>query len=400
MASLTTLSKRLDKKLATLLTGLGWLPVGCTLIGAGILAILKGNIQTEPVPYLAILAVGSIASLWVLLRQRDWIDDLLRPLADTQPEADSRPAPAADTELTSLCREALPIWQRQIDTARTQTEQAVIDLTSRFAALVDQLSGTLDQSRTSMTQSNKGMQAVHTYSERALEEILEALRASQQERTTMLNEISHLTEYTEELKKMAGEVDAIAGQTNLLALNAAIEAARAGEAGRGFAVVADEVRNLSVRSSATSKRMAQKVEIINQAINQAFQDIEKAHSEDDRVYGLSETSIRLVMELFTRTLNDLKDSMSHSQTQGEAVRQEIEQLLVALQFQDRTSQILCQVEQNLTDLAEQLQKPDTSMNARDWLARMRRSYATLEQHVNHEGKAKVATPAESDITFF
>src|SRR5690348_4211174 len=135
---------------------------------------------------------------------------------------------------------AVPIWVRNIETARRQTEDAIVSLSERFAGIVQRLGTAL----------SSGSQAGATHadtvqSEQDLKRVADALRAIAGSRDELVREIRGLAAYTEELSKMASEVESIAFQTNMLALNAAIEAAHAGERGAGFAIVANEVRALS-----------------------------------------------------------------------------------------------------------------------------------------------------------
>lgn len=93
------------------------------------------------------------------------------------------------------------------------------------------------------------------------------------------DQIAELGTQSEEIGKIIAVIDDIAAQTNLLALNAAIEAARAGEQGRGFAVVADEVRGLAERVSDATKEIATLIDNIQKGVGESVKAVEEGAKE-------------------------------------------------------------------------------------------------------------------------
>lgn len=137
-----------------------------------------------------------------------------------------------------------------------------------------------------------------------------------------------------------GEIDGISKQTNLLALNAAIEAARAGEAGRGFAVVADEVRKLSGRAGHFSQQIRTNVNQVHDAIADAEHAITLMATLDMDFAVKSKNQLELTLS----NVQKMNAGMAHVIEQQQTISREVDvvvgRAVTSLQFQDMVNQLL------------------------------------------------------------
>ncbi|MCP1506625.1 methyl-accepting chemotaxis protein [Pseudomonas marginalis] len=334
--------------------------------------------------------------------QAHWVR--LRQQLDQPAEASA--TLAVDNGLADVCLSVLPIWSRQIEAARLISETSILKLSERF--------GTLSSNISNSVASNGGQDASQQLvdllevGQHDLNSIVLALRSALSNKENELKEVLQLSGFTEQLQQMAKFVGDIASQTNLLALNAAIEAARAGEAGRGFAVVADEVRKLSSMSGETGRKISDTVNTVNAAIARTVQ-MSRHHAEQDTLtLADSERVVSQVIEHFRGTAQTIVRNSHDLQQQSANVADEIAQVLVALQFQDRVSQMLTLITRDLDKLQQQLDERQASslsghaltpMVSDRWLQELSTAYTMPEQHSIHGGKTH-AKADSSEITFF
>ncbi|CAB1369426.1 methyl-accepting chemotaxis protein [Denitratisoma oestradiolicum] len=252
----------------------------------------------------------------------------------------------------------------QLSTITEETEKAAYDITSNLQTIdgvVGDLSAfvaaTQNESSELLNESEARIERNRTLIA-TLEEYIQmrisAAEADQQRVNTVVQEARSLGSLVELIRK-------VSAQTNLLALNAAIEAARAGEAGRGFAVVADEVRKLSAEADKAVNQINQGILKVSNTIETQFQDKLSAEQIEQEQNALSsfakqldelgssyqevtahETQVLLKIRESSKQLEDMfLNAMASVQFQ-DMTRQQIEQVTDALNRLDSHSQLLAE----------------------------------------------------------
>ena len=190
---------------------------------------------------------------------------------------------------------------------------------------------------------NSGGSDVHRFALQAsqqMEQLVEALEAVAGQSGTTVTHIDAMAEHLDGIFALLEDVKSIADQTNLLALNAAIEAARAGEAGRGFAVVADEVRNLSERSTAFNEQIRKLAHSSKDSISRVRDTVSQMASRDlDRSRG-ARVEAAAMLERVDGINRGLGNGMREIAECGRAIDMSVAEAVRSLQFEDIATQAL------------------------------------------------------------
>src|SRR5574344_2152894 len=207
----------------------------------------------------------------------------------------------------------------------TNSSHKLSEGATEHAASLQETSSTLEESSSMVHQTTQNTKEA----DKLAKQTKDSADKGTKEMQVMLDAMKELKTSSDEIAKIIKVIDEIAFQTNILSLNAAVEAARAGDAGKGFAVVAEEVRNLAQRSAEAAKDTAKIIED-----NISLSD--KCLTISEQV-SLVLTDINTESSKVTDLLAEISTASQEQEIGIDQISKAVSQMEIALQSRDRKS---------------------------------------------------------------
>lgn len=311
---------------------------------------------------------------------------------------------AAEPELSNTEREIIqqvvPVWQRNVEAARVHSERSMEALLTSFASVSTHLDEAVGGSANSPVLEAGAIDRLLSDHQPLLDALLRTTRRSVRSKDEMLDGVVALADALAELVTLSKEVQTISRATHLLALNASVEATRAGNASGGFSVVAQEVRALAAQSRQAGAGIGKRVTQMQERVNALRLAARRDDTSEIEISLQAEENARAMVSAVVRSVSEVTRTSRGIRNASRQVQGELEKIFVGLQSQDRLSQMLTAVTDDMGRF-NQLSAGEsdaTAGTAREWLDRLEATYTMEELRSAHHDT--VVIDRQTAVEFF
>jgi len=251
------------------------------------------------------------------------------------------------TALRGAVAEAINQMEQATDTIANSFQAVINKAAVQARQAMELLEGTQGATQDGIPQS---LQDFIQVTDRRLNKMADEVVRVADLSVKMVKDLDDVQQRAQAIDGFLRDVETLADQTKLLALNADIEAARAGESGRGFAVVANEVRRLSQRSHVFSQEIRKHLKAVSNGLNRTYGNMQTLTAEDmEHALTLKREVVELTESLEGKN-REVADTVGDINVISREIAQDVQNIVISLQFQDITSQQLNNMLQPVEDL--------------------------------------------------
>lgn len=261
-------------------------------------------------------------------------------------------------EIISSASSQLSAQIKQSDEGATESAQrlqeaatAMNEMNASVQEVARNAASASEASADTMDKAQIGQQVVH--------EVVNSMSEMHTISLTLKEDMSQLGERAQDINRIMGVISDIADQTNLLALNAAIEAARAGEAGRGFAVVADEVRKLAEKTMTSTQDVSNAIHAIQDSARKSMAAVDATVASIDKATQFANQSggaLEEIVDKVEATTSQVQAIAAASEEQSAASEQINRSIIEVNNMSRQTAEAMGEASTAISDLANQAQK--------------------------------------------